>query len=251
MKDQGHLRMGWPESGRRGSKAGSGTPARKWAQVVVGLFLFAVAMALLIRSGLGLGPWDAFHVGVSTWSGVSVGVAIVVVGFVILIAGLFLGVRPGPATIANMFLIGVFLDLILPHIPEAGAWTAVPYHIGGIALWGLATGLYIAPGLGKGPRDGLMLGIAQRSGWPVGRVRTGIELAVLGAGWLLGGPVGVGTVLFALGIGPATEWGLGLFGLIPARRSRLSITLERAARASKRFRRSGRGAEPARVNSAR
>src|SRR5690606_14890073 len=126
MKDQGHLRMGWPESGRRGSKAGSGTPARKWAQVVVGLFLFAVAMALLIRSGLGLGPWDAFHVGVSTWSGVSVGVAIVVVGFVILIAGLFLGVRPGPATIANMFLIGVFLDLILPHIPEAGAWTAVP-----------------------------------------------------------------------------------------------------------------------------
>ena len=235
--------MGLRTGSRTNPVSGLRHRAWQWTKVIAGLFVFAGAMALLIRSGLGLGPWDAFHLGVSAWTGMSVGVAIIVVGFFILVASMFLGVRPGPATIANMFLIGAFLELVLPYVPEANRWTALPYHVAGIVLWGLATGLYIAPGLGKGPRDGLMLGLADRTGWSVGRVRTVIEFTVLAAGWALGGLVGIGTVLFAIGIGPATEWGLRLFGVVPARPNRSHPIYERLAVAATLFRRESRCAE--------
>jgi uncharacterized membrane protein YczE len=192
--------------------SGTGQLARRWLQLTAGLFVYGVAMTLLIRSGLGLGPWDAFHVGLSRLTDTSVGVVIAGVGLVIIVGGLFIGVRPGPGTVANMLLIAMFVDLLLPVMPEAGPWLGIPYHLGGIVLTGVATGLYISPKLGKGPRDGLMIGIAERTGWSVKRVRTGIEFSVLLLGWLMGGRIGLGTLLFALGIGPATEWGLGLFG---------------------------------------
>jgi len=186
--------------------------AVRWAQLVGGLAVYAVAMALLIRSGLGLGPWDAFHVGVSQFTGANLGIVVIAVGLVIVAGSWFIGVRPGPGTVANMVLIGVFIELLLPFTPAATTlWASVAYHVGGIVLTGVATGLYIAPGLGKGPRDGMMIGVADRTGWPVGRVRTGIELSVLLLGWLMGGKLGVGTILFALGVGPATEWGLRVF----------------------------------------
>ena len=186
---------------------------RRWALLVLGLFVYGLAVSLMIRSEFGLGPWDAFHVGLHRLTGVSVGVASIVVGVAIVGGTLFVGVRPGPGTVANMILIGVFIDLLLPVLPAASGWLRPVYHVAGMVLTGFATGLYIAPGLGQGPRDGLMLGIAARSGWSVRRVRTGIELTVLAIGWTLGATVGPGTLIFALGIGPATQWGLRLFGV--------------------------------------
>jgi len=178
-----------------------------------GLLGYALAAVLMIRSGLGLGPWDAFHVGLSLATGITVGSASIAVGLLIVCGTWFIGVRPGPGTVANMVLIGVFIDLLLLVVPEATPWFALPYHILGILLVGVATGMYIAPGLGKGPRDGLMLGLSRRTGVPAGRVRTGIEATVLLLGWLMGGAVGVGTILFALAVGPVTQRGLDWFGV--------------------------------------
>jgi len=190
--------------------------SRRLLQLVVGLFGYALAVALMIRSGLGLGPWDAFHVGLHTLTGLTVGVASILTGLVILAGSLLLGVRPGVGTVANMVLIGAFTDLLLPVVPPAGGWlTGVPYFVAGAALVGACTGMYIAAGFGSGPRDGLMLALSRRYGWPVRRVRTGIELSALGAGWWMGGVVGVGTVLFAATAGPSVQWGLRLFGVVP------------------------------------
>ncbi|HEX2190440.1 MAG TPA: hypothetical protein VHG51_16140 [Longimicrobiaceae bacterium] len=199
--------------------------AGRWAKLLGGLFLYALAVALMVEGGLGLGPWDAFHLGLARAAGASVGAANVAVGVAVVAGTWRLGVRPGPGTLANMVLIGVFIDLLLPVLPPADGRTAWLYHAAGIVLTGLATGLYIAPGLGKGPRDGLMLGVSAATGIPAGRVRTGIEAAVLALGWAMGGTIGVGTVLFALAIGPVTQWGLRAFGVPdggrphPARRS--------------------------------
>ena len=196
--------------GAGGQRARSGVV--RWVQLIGGLAVYGVAMSLLIRSGLGLGPWDAFHVGVSALTGLSLGMVVIGVGLAIVVGTWFIGVRPGPGTIANMVLLGVFVDLLLPVTPPApNLWASVAYHVVGIVLTGVATGLYIAPGLGKGPRDGMMIGVADRTGWPVGRVRTGIELSVLLLGWLMGAKLGAGTILFALGVGPATQWGLRVF----------------------------------------
>ncbi len=176
--------------------------------------LFGLAVALMIQSGLGLGPWDAFHYGLHRLTGMSVGVAIILVGVVIVAATYLINVRPGPGTIANMILIGVFADVMLQLLPPAGSWfTAVVMFAAGVLLTGFSTGMYIGAGLGKGPRDGLMIGISQRTGFSVGRVRTGLEIAVLGIGWAMGGVVGIGTIIFALTIGPATQWSLQLFGM--------------------------------------
>jgi len=210
--------LGELPGGPVGRRVGPRTPelareSRRWAQLILGLFVYGLACALLIRSEFGLGPWDAFHVGLHRLTGMSVGAASIVVGVAIVGGTWFIGVRPGPGTLANMVLIGVFIDLLLPALPSATGWLRPAYHIAGTVLTGFATGLYIAPGLGKGPRDGMMLGIAARTGWSVQRVRTAIELTVLALGWALGATVGPGTLVFALGIGPATQWGLRLFGV--------------------------------------
>lgn len=166
----------------------------------------------MIRSGLGLGPWDAFHVGIHELTGMSIGSASIAVGFLILIGTYFMGVRIGAGTIANMILIGVFIDLLLPVTPVAGTWKlGLVYYATGILTAGMATGMYIGAGMGEGPRDGLMMGLSRHTGWTVRRVRTLIEMCVLLLGWLMGGAVGVGTVLFTLGIGPSVHWGLQIF----------------------------------------
>ena len=168
----------------------------------------------MIRSRLGLGPWDAFHVGLHNLTGISVGMASILAGLVIVIGSFAIGVRPGWGTLANMILIGVFIDLLLPWMPAAqGVAWGFAYYLPAILICGLATGVYIAAGLGKGPRDGLMIGLSARSGWPVGRVRTLLELSVLLMGWAMGGRIGIGTLLFAFGIGPATQWGLRVCGV--------------------------------------
>jgi uncharacterized protein len=185
---------------------------RRWARLLGGLGIFGFAIALMIRAEIGLGPWDAFHVGLHLLTGISVGGASILAGLAIVCCTVWIGVRPGPGTLANMVLVGVFLDLMLPLVPAAGGWIdGVGYFIAGVALCGVATGMYISAGLGEGPRDGLMVGMSRRTGWPVGRVRTVIELSVLGSGWLMGGQIGFGTVLFALTIGTSVQWGLRLF----------------------------------------
>lgn len=195
--------------------AGTTRTLARWAQFMAGLFGFGLSIALMMRSQLGLGPWDAFHVGVHGLTGISVGTASILAGAVIILGTWLGGERPQAGTLVNMVMIGVFLDLVLPHVPTAhGWWWGLAYYLSGIALCGLSTGLYIAPGLGKGPRDGLALRVSAYSGWPVRRVRTLIELGVLGAGWAMGGPIGVGTIIFSLLIGPSMQWGLQLFGVI-------------------------------------
>jgi uncharacterized protein len=184
----------------------------RWVQLVVGFWVFAVAIVLMIRSELGLGPWDAFHVGLHLLTGISVGTASILAGLVIVLGTTLMGVRPGFGTLVNMVLIGLFVDVLLPVIPSAeGLGSGLAYFVGGVALCGIATGMYIAAGLGKGPRDGLMVGLSQRTGWPVRRVRTGLEVAVLAAGWLMGGKIGLGTLIFTLTIGHSAQWGLQLF----------------------------------------
>lgn len=168
----------------------------------------------MIRSRIGLGPWDAFHVGLHKLTGITVGTASILVGAVIVAGSLALRVRPGWGTLVNMVMIGAFIDLVLPWIPPAPnfAW-GLTYYLPAILLCGYATGLYIAAGLGKGPRDGLMIGVSDWTGWSISRVRTLLELGVLTLGWAMGGRVGVGTLLFAFGIGPATQWGLATWGI--------------------------------------
>lgn len=186
--------------------------AARWAQLHGGFAVLAVAICLMLRSGLGLGPWDAFHYGVHLMTGITVGVASIVVGAVVLTGTMLAGFRPGLGTLLNMVLIGVFVDLLLPWVPPADHWTVgLPYFLVGIALSGFGAGMYIAAGLGNGPRDGLMLAISQRTRIPVRRVRTALEASVLCLGWLMGAKIGVGTVLFTLGAGYAAQWGLQLF----------------------------------------
>ena len=195
------------------------TPSRlrspaAWAKLVIGLMGFGVSVDLMVKSGLGLGPWDAFHQGIAQRTGISLGVASIVVGLAIVAFSFAIGIRPGVGTLANMLLIGWFIDLFHPWIPETPsyAWGYLFYAVA-IVVCGLSTGLYISAGLGKGPRDGLILGLVDRSRWPVRRVRTLVELAALGFGWWMGGEVGIGTLIFAFGIGPAMQWGLQVSGV--------------------------------------
>jgi uncharacterized protein len=206
--------------------------ALRGAQLILGLFGWGLAIALFIRSHLGLGPWDAFHYGLHLQTGITVGTASILAGFVIIFVNLALKVKPGIATVLNMVLIGVFIDLLLPVIPDAGSTLlAVAYFATALTLTGVASGAYIGAGFGHGPRDGLMLGLAVRTGVTVRRVRTLIELAVLALGWLMGGTVGIGTVVITLTIGHFVHWGLKLFGALPP------PAVERIARAERTRRR--------------
>ena len=189
----------------------------RWGQFLLAMACYGVAIALMLRSGLGLGPWDAFHAGLSRLTGITIGQASVVVGIGVLAASMAVGVRPGIGTLANMVLLGLAVDAALPLVPVAhGLAPALAYYAAGIAGVGFATGMYIAAALGAGPRDGLMVGLSTRFAWPVRRVRTLIEASALVAGWAMGGGLGAGTALFVVGAGPATQWGMRRFGLVNA-----------------------------------
>ncbi|TDC49575.1 hypothetical protein E1281_23095 [Actinomadura sp. KC345] len=179
--------------------------ARRLVQLYVGLAFYGLGIALQVSSGLGNDPWDVFHEGLSRRVGLSIGAWIIIAGALVMLAWIPLRQRPGIGTISNVVLVGVFADLFLWLLPAPEAlgvrWA---YLVTAILVGGFATGCYIGAGLGPGPRDGLMTGIAAR-GHSLRAVRTAIELTVLAAGWLLGGTVGLGTVLYALAIGPLTH----------------------------------------------
>ncbi len=180
-------------------------------QLTVGLVLFGISLALLVRADLGLAPWDVFHQGVAGRTGYSLGTLVIATSVAVLVLWIPLRQRPGIGTLANALLVGLVVDAALLVLPVVdGTAARVALLVGGILLNAVAPGLYIGAGLGPGPRDGLMTGLAsdRRS---IRLVRTGIEVAVLAIGWLLGGSVGIGTALFALGIGPLTQPALHRF----------------------------------------
>jgi uncharacterized membrane protein YczE len=175
---------------------------RRLAQLYVGLALYGLGVAFQVTSRLGNDPWNVFHQGLARQTGLSIGTWIIIAGLAVMALWIPLRQRPGIGTISNVILIGVFADLFLKVLPRAGT-PAVQcvYLAAAIVVGGFATGCYIGAGLGAGPRDGLTTGLAAR-GHSIRVVRTGIELTVLVAGWLLGGTVGIGTLLYAVVIGP-------------------------------------------------
>jgi len=174
--------------------------------LLVGLTGYGLSMAMMVRAGLGLDPWDVFHQGLAHHTGLTIGLASGVVGVVVLLAWIPLRNRPGIGTVANVIVIAVTVDAGLAILPTPSSLPIrVALMVGGVVLNAISTVLYVGAGLGPGPRDGLMTGLVTRTGLSVRLVRTSIETVVLGAGWLLGGAVGVGTVVYALGIGPLVQ----------------------------------------------
>lgn len=169
---------------------------------IVGLAFFGAGISLVIAADLGLAPWDVFHQGVSHRTGIALGTVIIVTGALLMILWWPLGERPGWGTVLNTIEIGLVVNLLEPRLGTFDAPAArFIALVAGVLAVALGSGLYIGSGLGAGPRDGLMMGL-ERSGWSIRRARTTIEVVVLAAGWAMGGSVGVGTVVFALGIGP-------------------------------------------------
>ena len=186
--------------------------ARRIAQLLVGLFLYGVGLALMVRAGIGVAPWDVLSQGVSLRTGLPFGLVTNIIGAIVLLLWIPIRVRVGVGTVANVLLIGTCAQLGLSVIPQQtvpGLQALV--FAGGLALVAVATGLYIGARLGPGPRDGLMTGLHRRTGWRIWIVRTGIEVIVLAVGWLLGGQFGVGTIAFALLIGPMVGVTMPLF----------------------------------------
>lgn len=177
--------------------------ARRIVQLVVGLFLYGIAISLMVRAGIGVGPWDVLTLGVVAHTGWDYGLITNIIGAIVLLFWIPIRQKPGVGTVLNVLLIGPSASLGLRLIPQQTVpWIQGLVFVGGLLLLAVATGLYIGARLGPGPRDGLMTGLVRRTGWRIWVVRTGIELTVLTIGWLLGGQVGIGTLAFALLIGP-------------------------------------------------
>ncbi len=193
-----------------------GMPARL-GRLFIGLTVFGIGVSLMVRAELGLSPWEILHQGISFKTGILIGTVGIIVGFLVLLGWIPLREKLGIGTVANVILIGIVIDLTLWRLPDTISSTPLRWVMlcGGVAMIGVATSLYIGTGLGPGPRDGLMTGIAKR-GLPIGAVRTAIELTVLAVGWLLGGTVGVGTLLFAFGVGPIVHVTLPWLTLEPS-----------------------------------
>lgn len=176
---------------------------RRIPQLFLGLFLYGIAIALIVRAAIGVAPWDVLTQGISLKTGWGFGVITIVIGAFLLLLWIPLRQKPGIGTVLNVLLVGPAADFGLWIIPaDLDLWARILLFAAGLFVLALATGLYLGARFGAGPRDGLMTGIHERTGWPIWVGRTGIELTVLSIGWLLGGNVGIGTVLFAVLVGP-------------------------------------------------
>lgn len=194
--------------------------SNRLGRLYCGLVLFGVSLTLMLRADLGLGPWDVLHQGISDRTGVSIGLIANLVAVAVLLLWIPLRQRPGLGTISNVIVVGLVTDATLALTgPVHGLAARIGLLVAGIVANAVATGLYVGAGLGPGPRDGLMTGLAAR-GHSLRLVRTLIEMTVLGAGWLLGGTVGLGTLAYALAIGPLVGWFMPrLKPLLPFKRS--------------------------------
>ncbi|MFD3791781.1 YitT family protein [Streptomyces cyaneofuscatus] len=187
---------------------------RRLVQLYVGLTLYGASSALLVRAGLGLEPWGVLHQGLTELTGISIGVVSIIVGAIVLLLWIPLRQRPGLGTVSNVFVVGLAMDGTLALVGELdGYGVRIPVMVLGIVLNGVATGLYIAARFGPGPRDGLMTGLNRVTGRSIRLMRTAIEVAVVVTGFLLGGSLGAGTVLYALSIGPLAQLFLRVFEL--------------------------------------
>jgi uncharacterized membrane protein YczE len=181
-------------------------------QLYAGLTLYGTSSALLVRSGLGLEPWGVLHQGLARLTGLTIGVVSIIVGAAVLLLWIPLRQRPGLGTVSNVFLIGIAMDATLAVFPDVRSLAVrLPLLVAGIVLNGVATGLYISARFGPGPRDGLMTGLHRRTGRSIRLMRTAIEVAVVATGFALGGTVGIGTLLYALSIGPLAQLFLRVF----------------------------------------
>lgn len=189
---------------------------RRLVQLYTGLALYGASSALLVRAGLGLEPWNVLHQGLAELTGLTIGVVSIVVGAAVLLLWIPLRQRPGLGTISNVFVVGLAMDGTLAVLPDARTLAVrIPLMLAGIVLNGVATGLYIAARFGPGPRDGLMTGLHRRTGRSIRLMRTVVEVAVVVTGFLLGGTIGVGTLLYAVAIGPLAQLFLRVFD-VPA-----------------------------------
>lgn len=176
---------------------------RRGLQLGIGLVAYGVAIGIMLRAGIGVAPWDVLSQGVAKLTGLPFGIVTVLIGGIVLLLWIPIRQRPGVGTVLNILVIGPAAELGLWLVPQqTEPWMQAVVFAGGLALLALATGLYVGARLGPGPRDGLMTGIHARFGWPIWLVRTGIEVTVLVIGFLLGGQVGIGTLAFALLVGP-------------------------------------------------
>jgi uncharacterized protein len=185
-------------------------------RLLAGLWLFALGTVLTLRASLGVPPWDVLHDGIRQNTPLSFGVAVIAIGVLLVLVSALFGVRPGPGTIANMLLIGTFVDLMLwtdagADLDDAHMAARVATALAGVAVVGLGSALYIGANLGAGPRDSLMVLAATKLGVRVGVARAAIEGTALLTGWLLGGAVGIGTLLFVVAIGPSVDLFFRLF----------------------------------------
>ncbi|PZT73949.1 MULTISPECIES: membrane protein YczE [unclassified Streptomyces] len=187
---------------------------RRLVQLYAGLALYGASSALLVVAGLGLEPWGVLHQGLAELTGISIGVVSIIIGAIVLLLWIPLRQRPGLGTVSNVFAVGLAMDATLALVPEAhGLAVRAGVMAAGIVLNGVATGLYISARFGPGPRDGLMTGMHRRTGRSIRLVRTALEVAVVVSGFLLGGSVGAGTVLYALAIGPLAQVFLRVFAI--------------------------------------
>ncbi|MEP6851957.1 MAG: hypothetical protein ABJA87_04780 [bacterium] len=220
--DRGYTGLQNPDRGSRTSTRrriiGTG---RRALQLLLGLMIYGLSMSLMVQAHLGLDSWDVLHQGLSRHTGRSMGTITIIVGVVVLLGWIPLRERPGVGTVSNALVVGLAFDFFLPLVSRPHElWLQVLCLAAGIGLCGLATGLYLTVGWGSGPRDGLMTGIARRTGWSLRLTRTGLEIIVLVTGAVLGGSVGIGTVAFALLIGPASQFFISVLGGIPHRAGR-------------------------------
>jgi uncharacterized membrane protein YczE len=190
---------------------------RRLLQLYAGLALYGASSALLVKAGLGLEPWNVLHQGLSELTGLSMGVVLTIVGATVLLLWIPLRQRPGLGTVSNVVVIGFVMDATLAVLPEVRSLAVrVPLLVAGVVLNGVATGLYIAADFGPGPRDGLMTGLHRRTGRSIRLIRTAVEITVVATGFALGGTVGLGTVVYALSIGPLAQFFLRVFAASPA-----------------------------------
>ncbi|MFJ2815606.1 YitT family protein [Streptomyces sp. NPDC091279] len=190
---------------------------RRSIQLYTGLALYGASSGLLVEAGLGLEPWNVLHQGLAARTGLTIGVVSIVVGAAVLLLWIPLRQRPGLGTVSNVFVVGLAMDGTLALVPDTRALAVrIPLMLAGVVLNGLATGLYISARFGAGPRDGLMTGLHRATGRSLRLLRTAIELTVVAGGFALGGTVGIGTVLYALAIGPLAQFFLRMFDATPA-----------------------------------
>ncbi|MEW1961706.1 hypothetical protein AB0269_04495 [Microbacterium sp. NPDC077644] len=197
---------------------------RRIAQLLIGLFLYGVGIAFMVRGEIGAAPWDVLTQGIATHVPLTFGVITILTSVVVLLLWLPLRQRYGIGTLLNALLVGPSADVGLLLIPTGQPlWLRIGFFVIGLVVLAAATGMYIGAHFGPGPRDGLMTGLHKRTGWPIWAVRTGIEVVVVAVGWALGGNVGVGTLAFALLVGPLCQYFLRIFAIrLPA--DRTSVT---------------------------